>query len=762
MLYLYINAVVQSQKESSNSLKHSLMKQIKKRYYVLATLALIIFFLLFFLSTFIKNYINKNSQELMGRKVHLSELSINYFKVAVRATDLAVYEANEIDTFAGFRELYVNFDPTRLFSNEYSFSTITLDSLYSHVIRTDEGFNFDDLIPPADSTSQEAAADTVPSKPLRFAIHNIKLTQGHFNFLDQTVDNELKLEDISLDLPLIAWDSESSDVGIEFEFGERGKVFVDAHVDQLKEEYTVDFEVSQLGLDDVSSYVEDVIDAGGIEGFVNTKLHITGHMVETTQVVVSGEASVDSFRIWDLENKDVFKLDRFSVGLEKIDVGNENYHLSHLSVLKPVITASLYKDMTNIERMLLPVMPTDSTSQETEATADTTETSSSLSYRVDKINIDNGTVAFTDHTLYRPFLYDLKDINVGMNGITNNAEQVPVTFSVNLNDQGQLDGQSTINMLHPEVFDLEAKLQKMQLLSFSPYSEYHIARPITQGDFNYDLSISMTPTHMMNNNDIVINELEIGDKTQNQPQVKAPVKLGLYLMKDPQDVISIHMPVEGNPSDPNFSVGKLIWKAISNLIIKAAASPFNALGNLVGTRPEELENIPMPYAQDSLAVDQKETLDKIAHILSKKPQLNFSFMQQTDPETEKSALAVAMAKKRMLTETMPTNNEKQIADYNNRLATLADDDAEFLDYISKAVEGSEGKALSASCRQLIGEDELEDAFTKLLINRNEQLSYYLLQEKGVDSTSISVATADLRNLPEQLRSCNYKVEVSIK
>ncbi len=50
----------------------------------------------------------------MGRKVHLSELSINYFKVAVRATDLAVYEANEIDTFAGFRELYVNFDPTRL------------------------------------------------------------------------------------------------------------------------------------------------------------------------------------------------------------------------------------------------------------------------------------------------------------------------------------------------------------------------------------------------------------------------------------------------------------------------------------------------------------------------------------------------------------------------------------------------------------------------------------------------------------------------
>ncbi|MBR8535014.1 DUF748 domain-containing protein [Carboxylicivirga sediminis] len=738
------------------------MKQIKKRYYVLSSLALIIFLLLFFLSTFVKNYINKNSEELIGRKVHLTDLSINYFKVAVRASELAVYEANQTDTFAGFRELYVNFDPTRLFGNEYSFSTITLDSLYIHVTRTDKGFNFDDLIPPADSASQEVATDTVPSKPLRFAIHNIQLAHGHFNFLDQTVDNELKLEDITLELPLIAWDSESSDVGIEFEFGERGKVFVDAHVDQLKNEYRVDFEVSKLGLDNISSYVEDVIDAGGIEGYVNTKLHITGHMVETSQIVVKGEASVDSFRIWDLENKDVFRLDQFSVGLENIDVGNENYHFSHLSVVRPTLTASLYKDMTNIERMLLPVMPADSISQEADATADTTETASSLSYRVDNVNIDNGTVVFTDHTLYRPFLYDLKNINVELNGITNNAEQVPVNFSVNLNDQGKMEGHSTINILHPEVFDLEAKMEKLQLLSFSPYSEYHIARPITQGDFNYDLSISMTPTHMMNNNDIVINELEIGDKTQNEPQVKAPVKLGLYLMKDPQDVISIHMPVEGNPSDPNFSVGKLIWKAISNLIIKAAASPFNALGNLVGTRPEELENIPMPYAQDSLSMEQKQTLDKIASILTKKPQLNFSFMQQTDPETEKSALAVAMAKKRMLTEIMPTNNEKQIAAYNERLAALANDDPDFLDYISKTVEGSVGQPLSASCRQLIGEDELQDAFTKLLINRNEQLSYYLLQEKGVDSTSISVATADLRNLPEQLKSCNYKVEVSIK
>jgi hypothetical protein len=737
------------------------MKHIKKRYYVLGFVALIIFLLLFFLSTIVKNYINKNSKELIGRKVELTNLNINYFKVAIRASGFTVYEADEKTTFAGFRELYVNFDPTRLFSSEYSFSSILLDSLYVNVIRSNEGFNFDDLIPPADSATQEVT-DTIPTKPFRFEIHNIKFNKGNFKFLDKTVNNEINLDDMSLDLPLIAWDSESSDVGIGFEFGETGKVFVDAHVDQVNNEYTVDFQVSRLGLNTISSYVEDVIDAGGIEGFVNTKLHIVGHLVETSQIVVEGEASIDSFRIWDLENKDVLTFNQFSVGLEKLDIGQEDYHLSHLTLNHPRITASLYKDMTNIERMLLPVMPQDTTVQESEATADTAAAPSNMAYRIDKLNINKGEVLFSDHTLYRPFYYDLKDINVELSGLTNDAEQVPLTFAVNLNDQGKLNGQSTLNMLHPNIFNMEAKLEKLRLLSFSPYTEYHIARPITQGTFDYDFSLELKPKNMVNNNDIVIKELEIGEKTENEPQVKAPVKLGLYLMKDPNDVIKIHMPVEGDPSDPSFSVSKIIWKAFSNLLIKAAASPFHMLGNLAGTRPEELENIPMPYAQDSLANDQRNTLDKIANILAKKPQLIFSFRQQTDPETEKSALAVNMAKKQMLSSTMSTNNEKQIARYNERLTSMADEDPEFLDYISKMVPESEGKSLTAACRQLIGEDELDDAFTKLLMNRNEQLSYYLLQEKGVDSTSIEVSTADLRNLPEQLKSCNYKVEVSIK
>ncbi|TRX72666.1 DUF748 domain-containing protein [Carboxylicivirga sp. M1479] len=736
------------------------MKQIKKRYYALISLFVIIFVVLFFLSSIITNYINKNGQELTGRKLELGNLSINYFRVSVSASDLIIYEANGTDAFAGFNELSINFDPIKLFRNEYSFSKVSIDSLFVNAIQTDMGFNFDDLIPASDSTVIEET-DSIDASPLRFSVYDIKLTRGNLQFDDQTVDNLIKFDDLYLNLPMIAWDSEQSDVGINFAFGEQGKVYVGAQVDQLKKVYSVDFKVEKLELQDISNYVEDMIDAGGIEGYVNTSLNIKGSIVNTQEMVVKGNASIEDFRLWDLDENDVFTLDSLSIGMHSLDLLNNNYHLSHISLKQPIFTGHLYKDMSNIERMMAPLMATDSISEELEEEIEEAQ-ADSIKYRIDKISISDGQVLYTDHTLYRPFHYDFKDITLQMDDLSQASESVPLTFSINMNDQGSFTGQSSFSMINPGVFDMQAKIDNLRLLSFSPYSEYNIARPITKGRLNYDLSISMTPTHMLNTNSISIKNLDIGSKTEHKPQVKAPVKLGLYLMKDPKNKIAFEMPVEGNPSDPDFSVRKLIWKAFGNLLVKVAASPFNALGKLVSTRPEELENIPMPYAQDSLLIDQREILDKIAQITQKKPELIFTFEQQTDPAEEKNVLAVKLAKKQMLAEKMSLKTPDDMQAFATALNTLSNSDEKFVAYLNKNVEGSETMDLTQLCRTLIGDDSLDDEFRKLLINRNEFIRYYMLEEKGTDPTSIEVSTADLRNLPEELKSCNYKVAVSVK
>ena len=137
------------------------MVRIKKRYLILGFLSLLVIVLLFFLSTITKNWLVKNSEKLIGRKLEIGEVHFNYAKVAVQVKDLVLFEANKTDSFASFSELYVNFDPWKLLSSEYAFSEIRLAQPRIQVIQDGEKFNFDSLMPKEDSL---AVKDTTQNK----------------------------------------------------------------------------------------------------------------------------------------------------------------------------------------------------------------------------------------------------------------------------------------------------------------------------------------------------------------------------------------------------------------------------------------------------------------------------------------------------------------------------------------------------------------------------------------------------------------------
>ncbi len=730
-----------------------------RRQIVIGSIFFVLFLLLFFLSTFVKSYLNKNSEELLGRKIELGSLNLNYFRVSVRAGDLVVYEENQRDTFAGFKELYINFDPWKLTRNEYSFSAITLDSLYAYVIQDSSSFNFDDLIPAKDSSAIEIE-DTLNSEPFQFSIYDIKLSRGKIDFYDQKIDNRLLMDNLNLNLPKIAWDSEQSEVGAEFEFGEKGSVFLGAEVNHQIKRYDIAIRMNNMELEPVSNYVKQYLNADGISGWFDANIRVNGHMENATDIIISGSTKVDTFKLWEPEGEDVLTWNQMSIAFDSLDLGRSSFNFSKIQLVEPKLVATLNKDMSNIEHLLLPLMITDSLA--VDSMPETKADSVLLTFSVDSLLIDKAEVLFTDNTLNRPFKYDIKEIDVSLANIYESAEDVPVTFSLNLNDQGLMSGTSEFSIVDPLNVQLKAKVEKLRLMSFSPYTEYYITRPITHGDFNYDLSIEMSSQQMLNENKIKINELEFGDKTKDTTGINAPIRLGLYLLKDPNDIIAIDLPVEGNPSEPDFSVSRIIWKSFMNLLVKTAASPFNALANLVSTRPEELENIPMLYAQDTLAVDQKNTLDKIAQLLSKKPDLLFSFTQETHPEIEKDALALYLAKTQMLTDKFNPKTEDEIARYKERLNVLSDTDEAFLRFVSNNVNGSDTLSISKSCRQLIGQNELDEAFNKLIEDRSLLIQDYLLNECMVDSSSVEVMVSDLRNIPEELKSPNFNVEVSLK
>ena len=244
------------------------MIHIKKRYLIPGIILLILAVILFFLSDITKNYLVKNSEKLIHRKIEIGELHFNYARVAVQVKDFVMYEDNKTDQFLSFSEFYINLNPWTLLQNEYSVSEIRLAEPRVQVIQNGESFNFDSLMP-KDST--EVKKDSTKNEILKFTIRNIQLKDGQLKYVDVQKKNELDVKDLNLNLPLIAWNNEKSDMGVAFTLGEKGHVSVQATVDNIQKKYQIALTTENVDIQPVKSYLTDYFDVKSLEGALTSK-----------------------------------------------------------------------------------------------------------------------------------------------------------------------------------------------------------------------------------------------------------------------------------------------------------------------------------------------------------------------------------------------------------------------------------------------------------------------------------------------------------
>lgn len=728
------------------------MIHIKKRYLIPGIILLILAVILFFLSDITKNYLVKNSEKLIHRKIEIGELHFNYAKVAVQLKDFVMYEDNKTDQFLSFSEFYINLNPWTLLQNEYSVSEIRLTEPKVQVIQNGESFNFDSLMP-KDST--DVKKDSTKNETLKFTIRNIQLKDGQLKYVDVQKKNELDMKDLNLNLPLIAWNNEQSNMGVDFTLGEKGHVNVQATVDNIQKKYQIALTTENVDIQPVKSYLTDYFDVKSLEGALTSKLKIVGDMNEVINIAISGNGSVSNFSVTDGRSEKILSAPNVSVSISDMNLKTFHFGFGKIELDQPKMLVIRDKSAMNIMQFFEPYFRNDSIASATASS--TQEAGTPVTYKIDTISVRNGLVSIADNTLNRPFKYDLNDLNVTMTGLTESADEIPVIFNTKLNNRGDLSGKTIWSMQDFMKLQMDAKINRMELVSFSPYSEYYVASPIKQGWFNYDLGLKMTTTSLVNTNKVKIDELEFGKKTKDTTAMKVPVRLALYIMKDANDEIKFDLPVSGNPSEPKFKLGKIIWKTFANLMVKTALSPFNALAGLAGTNPESLEKLPFAFAQDSLDQKQRDDLTKLATILKKKPDLAVTFTQTTDPEKEKAQIAVELTKTEF---TAAQNTDPTIPKIS--AATIKNDDANLLAFIRKTIPAVDSLGVEAACLKRIEPGRIENRLTEIMNLRNKILTDFLVQTQGIPAESVQVTIADFKNLPQELRVPQFKVEVSIK
>ena len=262
--------------------------------------------------------------------------------------------------------------------------------------------------------------------------------------------------------------------------------------------------------------------------------------------------------------------------------------------------------------------------------------------QVKSIVLENGKFYFQDRSIEPHFSTELDALNGSITGISSQPDaKAAIEMSGKLDNHAPLNISGWAKPLSiPPTGKVVFGFKNIEMAPLSPYTAKYIGYRLSKGKLTLAHEYLYQEGLIDGDNLIVIDQLTLGEKVDSPDAIKAPIQLALALLKDPQGRIELPVPVSGDPSDPQFKLGKVISKALANVIIKVITSPFAALGALVGGG-EELAYVEYQPGSASIAPEEEAKLDKLAKALQERPLLKLDIQGLTDPEKDREAITQA-------------------------------------------------------------------------------------------------------------------------
>lgn len=273
---------------------------------------------------------------------------------------------------------------------------------------------------------------------------------------------------------------------------------------------------------------------------------------------------------------------------------------------------------------------------------------------VDKVTLEGGHVDYTDDFIKPNYSADLTEIT-GSIGAFGTSTQQPADVEL----QGQVNGSAPLNItgsvnpLTPLAFvDIKAKAQGIELTQLAAYSTKYTGYPIIKGSLNMDVHYLLNQGTLTANNHIFIDQLTFGDRVENSSAKNLPVRLAVAILKNSRGEIDLNIPVSGSLSDPQFSLGSVIWGAFMNVLTKAITAPFSLLASAIGGiaggggggdagSSQDLSFVPFKPGLAILNGSAKNGLTTLGNALRDRPALNLSICGRVDPDKDLEGLREA-------------------------------------------------------------------------------------------------------------------------
>jgi hypothetical protein len=260
--------------------------------------------------------------------------------------------------------------------------------------------------------------------------------------------------------------------------------------------------------------------------------------------------------------------------------------------------------------------------------------------RWQQIALQQGRIDFTDNFIKPNYSARLTQIQGDVSGVSSTKPE-PATVKVSgaVDDAAPLSISGQLHPLGPKLFtDIEGEAKGIELTRLTPYAARYAGYAIEKGTLSVKVHYKVDGGKLDASNQIFLDQLTFGEKTDSPEATKLPVLFAVSLLKNSKGEIDVNLPISGSLDDPQFSVGGIIWRVIVNLITKAVTAPFSFLS---GGGTDELGYVPFEPGQAVLSDAARQRLDTLAGKLADRPALKLEATGRAEPVSDTEGLRIA-------------------------------------------------------------------------------------------------------------------------
>jgi len=504
---------------------------------------------------------------------------------------------------------------------------------------------------------------------------------------------------------------------------------------------------------------------------------------------INGDIEISSLNVIETKLNEEF-LSWESLILDDIEFSypEQNLTLTAINIKAPFLRLVINEGgTTNIQQLLIAEKTTTSNSETTninsEVKTDVTSEKNNFTADINKINIVNGKLHFSDSSLTPKFSAGIYNLNGDITGLSsNNDSRAKIDLKGKIDKYAPVIIKGAINPLSHDAFtDIDMLFKGIELTTFTPYSGKFAGYKIDKGKLSLGLNYKLSKNKLVAENKVTLDQLTLGDVVNSEEATSLPIKLALSLLKDANGIIEFNLPIRGDINNPDFRYSSLIWGALGNLISGIISSPFKALANLVEGDNNNFDHVIFTANNFEINKNEQSKLNSLAKALLQRPSLYIEIRGLSSNLIDHDEMAYAKILKqlqltpRTLSDVVTENEKTSLVTYYHSLnkkteqTNLKKAPSNKEDFsptlIKKEQEQEKEQIFNDAIKYILAETPITDAeYLMLAKQRALQIQKYLIETAQVPSVNVFLldSSIELENKHANIEKSEITLPLSLK